>query len=214
VITVDFSRLPIKPGYRILDIGCGSGRHTCAALRFKNVVVMGMDINRDDALEAQSRLKLHRKLGDHGGGIGGISTADTLALPFKDHLFDLVICAEVLEHISDHRSAVAEIARVLKPGRDLVVSVPRYLPERICWALSENYHRTDNGHVRIYKKKELIQLLETTGARLWAIHYAHSMHTPMLKRPWISSLIEHLLNPVLGKSLVLYFRKEKIDCSL
>jgi len=214
----------------------------CAALRFKNVVVMGVDIDFDDTLEARGRIEFHRKLGDHVGGTSGISVADVLTLPFKDHFFDLVICSEVLEHITDHRSAISEITRVLKPGRDMVISVPRYLPERICWTLSENYHRTDNGHVHIYKKKELIELLETTGVRLWAAHYAHSLHTPywwlkcllgparedrrlvnlyhrflvwdMMNHPWLTRLLESLLNPLLGKSLVVYFRKEKIDCKV
>ena len=98
---------------------------------------MGVGINFDDAFEAKNRLEYHEKLGDYGGGVWGISVADTLDLPFKDNFFDLVICSEVLEHIHDHKAAVSEIVRVLKPGKNLVVSVPRYLTERICWAISE-----------------------------------------------------------------------------
>ena len=223
-------------GYRILDIGCGSGRHTCAAFRFKKVVAMGVDINFDDAFEAKDRLKYHEKLGDYGGGVWGISVADTLDLPFKDNFFDLVICSEVLEHIHDHKAAVSEIVRVLKPGKNLVVSVPRYLPERICWALSENYHNANNGHIRIYKKKGLIDLLENAGIKRWGVHFAHSLHTPywwlkcivgparedsrlvnlyhsflvwdMMKSPWITRFLDNLLNPIMGKSIVLYLRKD------
>jgi ubiquinone/menaquinone biosynthesis C-methylase UbiE len=235
VITVDFNRLAIQPGYRILDIGCGSGRHTCAALQCKNVLAVGVDINFDDVIEADNRIEYHAKFGNHGGGTGVISVADTLDLPFKDNFFDFVICSEVLEHIHDHRTAVSEIIRVLKPGRNLMVSVPRYLPERICWTFSKDYRNTANGHIRIYKQKELTELLETTGATLWGKHYAHSLHTPywwlkcllgparedlrlvnlyhrflvwdMMKHPWITRLLENLLNPLLGKSLVLYLRK-------
>ncbi|MEE8431188.1 MAG: class I SAM-dependent methyltransferase [Candidatus Desulfatibia sp.] len=235
MITVDFNRLAIQPGYRILDIGCGSGRHTCAALQCKNVLAVGVDINFDDVIEADNRIEYHAKFGNHGGGTGVISVADTLDLPFKDNFFDFVICSEVLEHIHDHRTAVSEIIRVLKPGRNLMVSVPRYLPERICWTFSKDYRNTANGHIRIYKQKELTELLETTGATLWGKHYAHSLHTPywwlkcllgparedlrlvnlyhrflvwdMMKHPWITRLLENLLNPLLGKSLVLYLRK-------
>ena len=235
MITVDFNRLAIQPGGRILDIGCGPGRHTCAALQLNNLLAVGVDINFDDVKEAHNRIEYHAKLGDHGDGTGVVAVADTLDLPFKDNCFDSVICSEVLEHIHDHRTAVSEIIRVLKPGRNLIVSVPRYLPERICWTFSKDYRNTDNGHIRIYKNKELIELLETAGVKLWGRHYAHSLHTPywwlkcllgparedlrfvnlyhrflvwdMMKHPWITRLLEYLLNPLLGKSLVLYFKK-------
>ena len=45
MITVDFSRLNVRPGNRILDIGCGSGRHTCEAYRLNDVCVTGADLN-------------------------------------------------------------------------------------------------------------------------------------------------------------------------
>jgi len=236
VITVDFDRLCIRPGYRILDIGCGSGRHTCAASRFKKVVAVAADINLDNVIEAKNRLTHLEELGEHGGGLWGTSVANISCMPFRNDFFDLVICSEVLEHIHEHKPAICEIIRVLRPGKDLVVSVPRFLPELICWTISENYHRADNGHTRIYKKKELTSLLEGSGVRKWAVHFAHSLHTPywwlkcligpkrddsalinlyhsllvwdMMKRPWITRFLDNLLNPVLGKSLVLYLRKE------
>jgi SAM-dependent methyltransferase len=236
VITVDFSRLSIKPGFRILDIGCGSGRHTCAAYRFKNVVAVGADLNFDDVFEAKIRLKLHDKLGEHGGGIWSLSVADVKCLPFKNNYFDLVICSEVMEHILEHESAASEVIRVLKPGCDLVVSVPRYWPERICWALSDEYYNANQGHVRIYIKKDLITLFESSGVKKWACHFAHSLHTPywwmkclvgptrddslpvnlynrfltwdIMKHPRITRFIDYVLNPILGKSIVLYFKKK------
>lgn len=242
VITVDFNRLCGSDSNRlascrILDIGCGTGRHTCAAFRFGKVVAIGIDIKFEDVLEAKNRLIFQKNLGENGGGVLGLSVADMLSLPFKDNFFDLVICSEVLEHIHDHKAAVSETVRVLKPGKDLVVSVPRYLPERICWTLSENYHNVANGHIRIYKKKNLVDLLEKGGLKRWGVHFAHSLHTPywwlkcivgparedcrlvslyhdllvwdMMKKPWITRFLENLLNPVLGKSIVIYLRKEK-----
>ena len=236
MITVDFNRLSIKPGYRILDIGCGTGRHTCAVSRFKQVTAIGADINFDDLIEARSRLQYHEKIGECGGGLWGTFMADITCLPFKDDFFDLVICSEVLEHIPDQDVAIKQIIRVLKPGENLVVSVPRYLPERICWALSKNYHNESNGHVRIYKKRELTALLEGSGVKEWAVDFAHSLHTPywwlkclvgptrddsvlvntyhrflvwdIMKRPWISRFLDELLNPLIGKSVVLYLRRE------
>lgn len=237
MITVDFKKFDLKPGYRILDIGCGTGRHTCAAYRLKKIITIGTDINFDNVSEASNRLKHQQETGNNGGGVWGISVSDILNLPFKDNFFDLVICSEVLEHIFDENAAISETIRVLKPGKNFVVSVPRYLPERICWALSENYHNTNNGHIRIYKKQELIDLLEGAGLKKWKISFAHSLHTPywwlkcltgsakydsrflnlyhsflvwdMMKRPWLTHFLENLLNPIMGKSIVLYLRKEE-----
>jgi ubiquinone/menaquinone biosynthesis C-methylase UbiE len=201
------------------------------------VVAIGSDINFEDVAEARDRLVLHGKVGEQGDGVWGTIVADITCLPFKENFFDLVICSEVLEHIHDEDTAISEVVRVLRPGKDLVVSVPRHFPERICWALSEDYHNTENGHIRIYKKKELTARLENAGVKKWATHFAHSLHTPywwlkclvgptednsvlvklyhsflvwdMMKRKWITRFLDILMNPLLGKSVVLYLRKGK-----
>jgi SAM-dependent methyltransferase len=178
---------------------------------------------------------LDEKYGLHGGGPWGIATSDIKRLPFNNNSFDIVICSEVLEHIPDHDTAICEIARVLKPMGDLIISVPRYLPEKICWALSDDYHQANDGHVRIYKKKDLTSRLEKVGLTNWASHFAHGFHTPywwlkcllgpnredrklvnfyhrflvweMMSGTNITRFLEKLLNPLCGKSLVLYFKK-------
>ncbi|MBW2368028.1 MAG: class I SAM-dependent methyltransferase [Deltaproteobacteria bacterium] len=234
MITVDFRRLNIRPGFKILDIGSGPGRHTCAASQFKDVTAIGADLSFDDITEAKRRLEAYEYMGECRGRWGVLST-NILKLPFGDETFDLVICAEVLEHIPDHQAAMLEIVRVLKPAGDLVVSVPRYLPERVCWRLSDDYTNANMGHVRIYKKAKLATLLEKTDVKLWAHHHAHSLHSPfwwlkclmgptrtdswavnlyhrflvwdLMKKPVLTRRLEGLLNPLLGKSLVLYLRK-------
>ena len=76
-----------------------------------------------------------------------------------------VIASEVLEHIPDDGAAFAELARVLRPGGTLAVTVPAWLPERICWALSDEYHApfVEGGHVRIYNERELRAKLRAAG---------------------------------------------------
>lgn len=234
MITVDFDHLDIRPGYRLLDIGSGPGRHTGAASRFAGVTAIGADICYEDICEAKKRLQFQDQVGECQGR-WGLLTANILRLPFADQTFDGLICAEVLEHLPDHQAAVFEMIRVLKPGGDLVVSVPRFFPERICWFLSKEYTGTRGGHVRIYTRKKLQTLLEKKGMEFRFRHFAHSLHTPfwwlkclvgpnrndvfavkhyhrflvwdLMKKPGITRLLDRLLNPVLGKSLVCYLRK-------
>ena len=75
----------------------------------------------------------------------------------EDNIYDAVICSEVLEHLESLDDAVSEIVRVLKPGGVLAVSVPRFIPELICWKLSSEYSKTPGGHVRIFRHKNKLR---------------------------------------------------------
>ncbi|MCE5274583.1 MAG: class I SAM-dependent methyltransferase [Syntrophaceae bacterium] len=235
MLTVDFKRLDLKPGTRVLDAGCGGGRHLSQAFRSRGVHVVGFDLSKADALKAHNTMKIMRHKGEDGGGGSLVLVSDITRLPFDDGSFDIVICSEVLEHIPDHKKAMAEIIRVLKPGKSLVVSVPRYLPERICWALSEDYHMEKGGHIRIYRKKALISLLEKAGVKCIDTGLAHALHSPywwikcmvghknedstvvklyhkflvwdIIKKPLLTRTLDRLLNPLIAKSIVLYLKK-------
>jgi SAM-dependent methyltransferase len=160
---------------------------------------------------------------------------DATAMPFGDCSFDRVIAAEILEHVPRDQHAMAEIARVLRPGGIAAVTVPAWLPERVCWALSREYHEVPGGHVRIYTRPELERKLTHAGLRVTGGHHAHSLHSPfwwlkcavgvhdegnplvrayhrmlvwdIMRRPVWTAAPEAALNPLIGKSLVLYARK-------
>ena len=232
MLTVDFTQLPLRAGMRVLDAGCGGGRHLCESFRMSGVDVAGVDLNRDDLVKAKGFLMLMAK---EQKGRWLIAQADVTKLPFASGIFDAVICSEVLEHIEDNRTAVAELVRVLKPGGDLVVTVPRFGPERICWALSRAYHREPGGHIRIYRKGELLSLLERAGTRCRRIRYRHGLHAPywwlrclvghknekfplvktyrkflewdIIKHPPLTVWMDRILNPLIGKSIIFYMRK-------
>jgi 2-polyprenyl-3-methyl-5-hydroxy-6-metoxy-1,4-benzoquinol methylase len=232
MLTVDFKEIPLKAGMRILDAGCGGGRHLCEAFRTPGVEVVGIDLNAPDLFKTKEVLTL--MAGDTGRP-WLISRADVTKLPFRSSSFDVVVCSEVLEHISENRTAVEELLRVLKPGGNLIVTVPRFLPEKICWALSAAYHQEPGGHVRIYKRRELLTLLTEAGAHCQRIRYRHGLHAPywwlkclvghknekfplvnayrkflewdIIRHPPLTAMIDRILNPLIGKSIIFYLRK-------
>ena len=107
------------------------------------------------------------------------SAATCCALPFPDASVDRVMASEVLEHIPDDVTAMAEIFRVLKPGGRVAVTVPRYGPERICWALSDAYHANEGGHIRIYTAPACCAPgWPSAGLVPGGSHHAHALHAP------------------------------------
>src|SRR5579885_1250996 len=99
------------------------------------------------------------------GADGASVNGDGTRLPFADGSFDRIIASEVLEHIPDDGAAMAELARVLRPGGTLAVTVPAWLPERICWAITDEFHApfVEGGHVRIYTEARLRAKLRGAG---------------------------------------------------
>jgi SAM-dependent methyltransferase len=235
MLTVDFDRLGLRPGDRVLDMGCGAGRHAFEMFR-RGGDVIAFDQDGDELADV---LELFGAMRDAGevplGAEADIKQGDALSLPFVDGEFDHVVAAEVLEHIPDDTEAIAELARVLRPGGTMAVTVPRWLPEKVCWALSEEYHEVEGGHVRIYTADELVGKLLAAGLVYEGRDYAHGLHSPfwwikcavgvtkdqhplvkayhrmlvwdIMKRPLATRLAERALNPLIGKSLVLYLRK-------
>jgi SAM-dependent methyltransferase len=235
VLTVDFGRFPVGPGNRVLDVGCGSGRHAFEAYR-RGADVVALDLDEAELAKVAAMFAALSGAGDAPPAASADTVrGDALALPFPGESFDRVIAAEVLEHITDDRLAIRELVRVLVPGGRLAVSVPRWLPERICWALSDAYHQAEGSHVRIYRGQVLTGRLVGAGLLLSGRHHAHALHAPywwlkcavgverddhplarlyhrflvwdITRRPPLTRSAERLLDPFIGKSLVLYLRK-------
>jgi SAM-dependent methyltransferase len=235
MLTVDFDRLGVGPGDRALDMGCGAGRHAFELYR-RGADVIAFDRDADALAGVSDMFAEMRAAGEvPDGAEADVKQGDALQLPFADAEFERVVAAEVFEHIPRDQAAIAELARVLRPGGTMAVTVPRWLPERICWALSEEYHQVEGGHVRIYTETEIVGRLEAAGLTLVGKHHAHALHSPywwlkcaigvdntehplprtyhrllvwdIMRRPWLTRTAERLLDPVIGKSLVLYLVK-------
>jgi SAM-dependent methyltransferase len=241
LLTVDFAKFPINPGDRVLDLGCGGGRHAFEAYR-RGARVIAADLDPKELAPVSDMFAAMRAEGEtRPPAQAAAVTADATRLPFPDGSFDAIIVAEMLEHIPRDAAALTEIARVLRPGGTVAVTVPAWLPERICWALSSEYHEVPGGHVRIFTRAELTAKLTAAGLTPTGGHHAHGLHSPywwlkcavgvqddahpavrgyhrllvwdIMRKPALTRATEAALNPVIGKSLVVYARKEEIPAS-
>ena len=235
MLTVDYDRLGLRAGDRLLDLGCGGGRHAFEALR-RGARVVALDRDQDELFDALTIIAAMEQTGESVPPAAGAATrGDALALPFPDATFDRVIAAEVMEHIPADAAALAELVRVLRPGGTIAVTVPSWLPERICWALSDEYHGKPGGHIRIYKAGVLADRMSAAGLDVTGSHHAHALHSPywwlkcafgvdndqalpvkayhkllvwdIMKKPLATRVAEQALNPLIGKSFVAYATK-------
>ncbi|MGO8876146.1 MAG: methyltransferase domain-containing protein [Acidimicrobiales bacterium] len=232
MLTVDFERLGLRSGERVLDLGCGGGRHAFECFR-RGALVVAFDADPVELKGVTSLMTAMAEAGEAPTEAANLQVQGTaFQLPFPDASFDRVIAAEVLEHLPDDAVAISELARVLKPGGRMAVTVPRYGPEMINWALSQEYHTVPGGHIRIYRRRQLLERLGSAGLRVRGTHHAHALHSPywwlrclvgtsndqhpavrayhrllvwdIMRKPAATRLPEQLLNPLIGKSFVVY----------
>ncbi len=234
MLTVDFDRFPVEPGMTLIDVGCGQGRHSYEAFR-RGAHVTAFDMNESDLAEVKAMFGAMELEGEAGPPASAVvQHGDARAMDFPDAAFDRVIASEILEHIHEDEQVMAELFRITKPGGLVAVTVPRNWPEQVCWKLSDEYHEVEGGHIRIYRASDLVEKLQRAGFEPYGQHHAHALHSPywwlkcavgtdtenvatkayhrllvwdMMKAPLATRLAETALNPVLGKSFVVYLRK-------
>jgi SAM-dependent methyltransferase len=139
---------------RALDVGCGDGRLTAELSALK---ICAVDVS-PVALE-----RARRRLG---------SNADLLEiepdepLPLEDARFDIVLCAETLEHVRDVQLLLSEIRRVLRPGGTFAVTTPahgRLTGLKLFVRGFENGFDPLSPHLRFFSKRSLVHVLGELG---------------------------------------------------
>ncbi len=176
MLTVDFNLIPINGGERVLDLGCGTGRHSWYVSKLDHCSVYAVDYDLESLQKAKYMLGM-MDADNETKGLWTVLQGNALTLPFSDKSFDKIVCSEVLEHVLDDDLAVKELFRVLKDDGELAVSVPTYLTETIFWKISEEYHTNPGGHIRIYKERQLVDLLTQNRFNVYAIRHKHAFHS-------------------------------------
>ncbi|MFM7045803.1 MAG: class I SAM-dependent methyltransferase [Ilumatobacteraceae bacterium] len=234
MLTIRFERLGVRPGDLVLDAGAGFGRHAFELAR-RGADVVALDYAADEVVATRGTFGAMVEAGEIPvERYVGVLQGDATRLPFADGSFDRVITSEVLEHIQHDVDAIGELARVLRPGGTFAATVPAWLPEKVNWMLSDEYHapKAAGGHVRIYSATELRAKLRTAGLRVVGSHRAHALHSPywwlrcavgprnehhpfvrryrqlleweITRQPAALQLVERVTAPALGKSYVVY----------
>ncbi len=184
LLTVDLERLDIQPGHRLLDAGCGEGRH-CFGSLYRGATVVGLDLDLDAMREASKNL---RARGEEHGRMGAMLQGDAFHLPFASGSFDRIICSEVMEHVHDYRGAIRELYRVAKPGAKVAITIPTATSEQIYLRLGDEYFESPGGHIRIFRPRVLAEGMAAAGFDAVGCGFAHGFHTPY----WVLRSVMHL----------------------
>ena len=233
MLTFNFKKHEINQKGVMLDVGCGEGRHIFGIMQdYPLMKCIGLDMDKESLEKAEEGYEYFKSISEAGAQF---LKGSAYSLPFPDESIDLIVCSEVLEHLHEYNDAVKEIHRVLKPGGKFYASVPATWPEKICWKLSEEYQNQPGGHLRIFSQSGLISEIKESGFKFLSSEKFHSIHSPywwlrcffwntqdknflvnlykkmlerhILKKPFFINLLDKALNPIMGKSFSMYFKK-------
>jgi len=148
---------------RVLDIGCGAGEMLLELKRLgKASEVVGVDV-----VEMDQRSKLDDFIN------GDIEAMD---LPYKEH-FDVIICADLLEHLVDPWGALRKIKGYLKQDGRIILSIPNFRDFKTILKVIkgdvgyEDFGILDKTHLRFFAKKNIVELVEGAGLKVDRISY-------------------------------------------
>jgi ubiquinone/menaquinone biosynthesis C-methylase UbiE/uncharacterized protein YbaR (Trm112 family) len=160
----------LDAGTPYLDAGVGGSGATVIEAARRGVAAVGCDLSVEGILAAH---RFAREEGVNAKATFVVSSAE--ALPFPDAAFGSASAVALLEHLDDDHAAIRELARVLRPGALLWLTVPhafRYMPPPV-WPLYW-WHDRRIGHKRHYDERRLVRLCAAAG--LEHVRTSYSAH--------------------------------------
>lgn len=143
----------VKPGMKILDLGCGSGYLTFPIAKMnEDVHVVGLDIVTD-TLERNVKKAQEMNLKNLE-----FVSYDGITFPFEDNSFDLIVTRYALHHFPKIRKSICEVARVLVSGGLFFVSDPRPNDCDITRFVDDYMQLKKDGHIKFYTRDEWVQI--------------------------------------------------------
>ncbi|GBD27608.1 putative S-adenosylmethionine-dependent methyltransferase [bacterium HR30] len=153
------SRLPLGRSALLLDLGCGTGANLSFLTRYGRVI--GLDWGAAAARYSRRRTMLP------------VLRGDVQSLPFRSGSVDLITAFDLIEHIDDDKACVAEMARVVRPGGFILVTVPAFP-----WM----WGRQDviNHHKRRYRAREFADLFHAAQLQIHRLTYLNTFLFPVI----------------------------------
>jgi len=172
---IGFLSRGLRPGARILDVGCGRGV-VLGPLADRGLEVHGVEVSAEAARGADPRaeIRIAAQLGDAGYAPG---------------FFDEVIIWHVLEHLPDPRVALREVHRVLAPGGRLIVAVPNFSSWQARWSGAAWFHLDLPRHLYHFPLEALCRLLRDVGFEIDEVHHFSLRQNPF---GWIQSALNRV----------------------
>lgn len=149
----------------VLDLGCANGVLGEAIKKIGAKQVIGVEINHELADLAKNRLDAVY--------VGDIETEN---FKFKEDFFDLIICADVIEHLKTPEKFLETYLKYLKKGGHLIVSIPNVQYYFVLWSLlNGEWNYVDRGifdktHLRFFTLRSITRLLQSAGLEIIKIN--------------------------------------------
>lgn len=185
----------LSSGAEVLDIGCATGEITASIHERFGCRTTGIDISPSMVEHCRNRY--------HKDGLR-FDRGDILSLGFEDRRFDLVLSLSVVEWIADYERAVEEVARVLKPGGQWIVSIPNWRsPVRKLEYVKSLFAL--KSYLRLQKNRISVSTFKSIASQ-------YGMKTVMTIYhvfPWYYRNMEGYIGQYLGAMCILSLRKEE-----
>jgi 2-polyprenyl-3-methyl-5-hydroxy-6-metoxy-1,4-benzoquinol methylase len=158
----------IKPGAKVLDVGCSTGYFDQVLIDLKNCTVDGIELDHADAVKAR---KVCRQVIE-----GNIETLDLKATALDDN-YDIIIFADVLEHLVAPAATLKKVAKVLKPGGNIIFSIPNMAHGAVRLQLlqgnldAEKEGLLDATHLHFYTQAMVADMIAKAGLHLHELKF-------------------------------------------